>query len=131
MNWKQAIEQLDMSEKNSEYVNVDQLMRDLDISGYIDEYKLFDDKRLSRYWITSWICTDTRVGLSVYIFNDIPVAVSARSCRKCDEHIEFVSIEAANTVRQVLLNYVEHDDTDISIVNINQDIEPFWFKRGQ
>lgn len=94
-------------------------------SNYWNETKF--EERVKKYFVpgANWICTDTKVGLAVYIMDDEVIAVSRQSGRKCDESIAFVSKEAADKVKEFIITIMEENDVHI-ITNLNQDVS-FWF----
>lgn len=49
-------------------------------------------------WVVSWTCTDTRVGIAVYLLHREPVAVSLQFCRKCKEDLHFISEKAERKI---------------------------------
>ena len=59
----------------------------LTLYGYSESFA----QDMRKVWVVSWTCTDTRVGISVYLLHKEPVAVSVQFCRKCTEDLYFVS----------------------------------------
>ncbi len=103
MNWREAIENLDRSENNVTWVDDDALLSSLAISGWVTSHVNLH-ARLKKYWVSHWLCTDTNVGLVVYVLDGEPVAISAHSARKNEEEIEFLSEEMAVKTRGFILS---------------------------
>ena len=81
---------------------------------------------IAYYSSLSWICTDTRVGLKFYFFNDELVCLSFQEGRKCDEEFEWVSVEARNKVRAELIKMmVAQLANSATLINWNQDLTKF------
>lgn len=88
------------------------------------DYDKFTDK-LKAYFFAKWICTDTVVGGRVYYLDGEAVAVSWQSCRKGDEEIEFLTSEAADSVRELMLDCRTEDecgDPEVPLVNTEEDL---------
>lgn len=125
MNWREAIEKVDKSGDNTGYANMERIGNAVNVSGWFD-YDSDFDKRLKKHWIHCWLCTDTHVGLAVYCLDGEPVAVSVQTARKCDEEIEFLSIEAIEKVRQFMLTYLSKEDPPLA--NLDKEIHSGWFE---
>lgn len=78
------------------------------------------DKAVKRYWLNSWVCTDTRVGTAAYFLNNELVAVSHQQARKSDCVVQFVSNEAANKMREFILSL--EDNPQATLCNLDQEI---------
>lgn len=95
------------------------------------ENEWVDCDRIQQKYIASWICTDTRVGLSVYFFDGEPVAVSGQSGRKSREQVEFLSLDAAGRVRNYLESLIPPENRiEPSLVNLEEEIDPGWFEHA-
>lgn len=83
-----------------------------DLSNCFNIYDLSwsNDERLKCYFIKTWYCTDSYVGIRAYFLDDKFVAVSAQNGRKSSEDFEFVSMDVAKEVRDYLLSLVEKED---------------------
>lgn len=97
----------------------------------IDSYSYFEEweNRVKKYFVrgANWICTDTRVGLSVYKFDNDVIAVSSQSGRKNHEHIYFISIEAAAKIKGFILHL--QNNKEYPIINLNDGIDPCWYNQ--
>jgi hypothetical protein len=123
MKLREAIEKLDKSEKNEGWASPSQLGRQLGVDcwGHYDEF----EKRVKKYWIKSWLCTDTYVGLAAYYLDDELVAISTQQGRKYDEEFEWVSVELRHKLRTFLLSF-EEDDNMLHVINFDAEIqEPY------
>ena len=111
---------------SSDWASFDGLYEELDFheSHYYD-YKISEKvyDRIKKYWQVSWICTDTKVGHSVYTFDDVPFAISSKRYRKSDEKFQFVSYDAANSVRNFLLSLVDPDMRGIKLIDMNSEVQ--------
>lgn len=108
MKLRDLIDNVDRAKKNADYVSLDELAEELDLSL---EYVPEDRHRIRAYWLTRWLCTDSWVGLRVYGFEDgegfSPFAVSMQTGRKCDENFHWFSQAHADRVRNYLINFME------------------------
>lgn len=91
----------------------------LGVSGMWNFPEAVDDA-LRAYPIFNWLCTDEHVGLDALYLNDEPVGCSYRSARKNSYEIEWISKEAANKVRQFILDHA--DRPEFKIMDPDQDI---------
>jgi hypothetical protein len=80
-----------------------------EIFGFGPSWSEEFSRRVKKHWINSWLCTDTVVGLAVYVMDGKPVAVSEQTSRKGDEEIKFISKEARDAVIAFLLEITEWD----------------------
>lgn len=124
MNWQNAIDNLDRSDANTWSVNSRLLCSCLGVHVDVEYDKL--DKRFTRHWIRSWLCTDTMVGASVYCCDGKPIAISTHAARKEDEELQFLSDEAVETTRQILLSIAVYDV--LPLVDLNEDISNYWLE---
>jgi hypothetical protein len=106
--------------------DVYKLCQALFIYQEIDYWSVDQDKRLTCYFSQVWYCTDTYVGTRFYYLDDVPVAVSYKPARKSDENIEFISIKAANKLKEYLLSFaVDKQEYDI-IDNLDEEIDDYY-----
>lgn len=97
-------------------------------SGYS---QLFADT-LVKHYVSSWICTDTRVGYALYLLGDEIVAVSVQLGRKDRECITFLSTEAAIKVRDFTIQCNDADsEPEFDIVNLDEEVDLYYFDRGE
>lgn len=57
--------------------------------------------RVEKFAVREWVCTDTHVGLYLYLVDGAPVCLSYQQGRKCYPEWSFLSKAAWNTVRQL------------------------------
>ena len=115
---------------SSDWFSFDDLCGELDLheshNNYDYNYCEVCEKiyvRVKKYWQVSWICTDTKVGHSVYTFDDKPFAISSKRYRKSDEKFQFVSYDAANSVRNFLLSLVDPDMRAIKLIDMDAEVQ--------
>jgi len=117
MKLKEIIANLDKSNKNSSSVDIDRMINDMGIYGFISQ----DADRLKAYYFLNWQCTDTFVGGRAYFFDDELVATSWQDARKSYEDFEWVSKDAYKTVKNYLLSLIEENEQHIDIVDLEQE----------
>lgn len=104
MKLKDLIENVDRSESNSNWIDINDIANALGISaGYLED----ENQDLKEYWIFSWLCTDTYVGYSVVFINDKPLALVWQSGRKNDRQYSFVSEEAVDEARNYIFSLMK------------------------
>lgn len=110
---------IDKSKENKSYVDVVSIGRKLNVD--LDDV---NQERITAYWIGNWYCTDSYVGYVMYFFDDEPMAYSSQLGRKCEEKIEWFSLEIAMKVREYLLTLVvkEEEEIDVEICDINEEV---------
>lgn len=99
---KEIIERIDKSEENRNCIDFEALANELDIRfGYTD----VDDKdlRLTSYFLSPFDDDGFFCGEALYFFDNEFVAVSCKLSEDTDEEFRWVSREAANTVKNYLL----------------------------
>jgi hypothetical protein len=74
-------------------------------------YELFE-ARVAGYSLTRKLCTDTNVGMTLYFFDDTPLAYGCQSGRKSSEKFTFVSKRVVGYFREFLLSLEESDYMD-------------------
>lgn len=108
---KEIIERIDKSEENRNYIDFEALAYELDINfGYTN----IDDKdlRLTSYFLSPFDDEGIFCGEALYFFDNEFVAISYRASESSSEDFRWVSREAANTVRNYLL---EIDDFEAGL----------------
>lgn len=120
MKLREAIANIDKSEKNQAWVDSDVFSNYFGLYG-LGSYDVND--KLKKYWIHKWLCTDTTVGLSVYFLDDEPVAVSFQRGRKFTEEIKFISEESAKKLRDYILSMIAPEvDMFVTIEDLDQEL---------
>lgn len=90
----------------------------LDSYGY--DYQKFVNA-VKEYHIVSWICTDTRVGLSIIALNGEIVGMGYQSARKSGKDIEYVSKDAYNKLQEFMLTCLPSEEC--SILDMDEEVE--------
>lgn len=85
------------------------------------------EAKLRAYPIFNWQCTDESVGLDALYLGDEPVASIYRPARKSDYEIEWVSVEAANRVRQFILDNTPECVEQVVLMDPDQEIGDDYF----
>jgi hypothetical protein len=120
---KQALDTLVIGESNESYLDVDALCRILDLEeiGYSAEL----EERLKGYYVTSWLCTDTRVGAAFWFLDGFrdPVLYSCKLYRKQKTSFLFNSNESYEKLRNVIKDILDKDRSPvISIFTLDTEI---------
>lgn len=108
---------IDKSEKNESYVDLEVLQQELELPVY--GYAKQD--RLKAYWVDNWYCTDSWVGGRLYFFDDEPVAYSYQQGRKWPEKFAWFSREAAEKVRDFVQN-LHKVELRVDLLDLNKDV---------
>ena len=118
MKFKEAIEKIDKSKNNEEYVDIEKIAEALSM----DFYQNPEQERLKSYWLTCWLCTDTWVGSRIYFLDDEAVCWSFQGGRKSDEEFSWFSKEAAEKTREYILSLKEEEDLNVDLTSIDDEI---------
>lgn len=121
MKLSELIHKVDRSERNSSSADIDDFSRVLgldDRMGWHDEF----ERRVKGYFLIRWYCTDTWVGYRVYFMDDEPVATSSQRGRKSDEEIEFVSLEAAQKVKDFIKSLEGEEEFNPPLADMDEEI---------
>lgn len=108
---------------NPQYVSLDELQAEFNIHEF-REYDQELDDRFKEYFIIKWYCTDAWVGLSAIYLDDELIATCMQEGRKCGKDFEFVSIEAAKKVYDLLRP--QFNPNSVSIVGKHQTIDDYY-----
>jgi hypothetical protein len=130
MNIMEAIKRVRRDERNSQYVDLEELMGEFNLSG--DAYAMGEDHPFRLRWLEVWNCTDTWVGLSVLFLDNDPVAVRHQACRKCETIYHWLSEGAAAEAYEALLNLIKmKDPPGLTILDPAEEIsDPFRLTYG-
>lgn len=104
-----ALLNVDKSDKNTNsWVDPEPLANAFSLCSYDLDTDLFN-KGIVGYWVRSWICTDTEVGImAIYLFNEL-VGYSEQTARKGDTNIKFVSSVQAKKTHEFMLSCLTSD----------------------
>jgi hypothetical protein len=94
-----------------------------DIEHYINYDKADEQDRLFSGHIITWCCTDSWVGLRVYVFDREVVALSTQVGRKYDQVFSWVSPDAYNKVKQFCQSLIEQQESEFDLINFEEEIE--------
>lgn len=81
-----------------------------------------DCEEMKCYFLISWYCTDSWVGVRAYFLNGEFVAISSQIGRKYDQEFEWVSKEAYYKVKEYIASKTLLSKIDIPIIDYEQDI---------
>lgn len=90
---------------------------------YIDDEvydQIENSGRLQVYAIREWICTDTHVGLYLYILDGIPVCTSYQSSRKSEPSWNFFDADCLRAVRSIFDEFMKEDEPFFT--GMNEDL---------
>lgn len=107
--------------KKSSYNTVEALCDELLIeSYYLDHDKA--DEFFDAYWLKSWICTDTEVGVAAIYYCGTFVGIFTQTSRKGHYDIHFKSNKTIGTIRSVLNALMNDELRNRNIGIINDDL---------
>ena len=88
-----------------------------------EHYQAVEDSgRLEKYTIREWICTDTNVGLYLYLIDGEPVCISYQPARKSDPAWEFFTKEALEKTRKLFDDCRPSIESDSYTPLVNEDL---------
>lgn len=111
MKLSEVIQRLVRNRANEAHPDIELFSQTLNVYGTTGWSKTFNN-RMKGWYIDSWLCTDTTVGTAVYFFDDEPVAVGTQTARKSPEVLYFLSQEAADRVRDFLLEIIQAESVN-------------------
>ena len=85
------------------------------------DYKKFSDA-VKEYYVYSWICTDTRVGLSIITLHDIVVAVARQTARKSDKRVAYLTEVHYNQLRDFMRSCVNEEAVTYETLDFEEEI---------
>ena len=125
MKWQEAIDKIDKSTSNTVSGDFSLFGNMFNLYSGPKDWDAFD-ARFKGYWIYNWICWDTHVVLRAYFLDGKAVAISTQNARKNEEIVQFVSIAAAEEMRQFIASMTEEDTKPI--IDLNEEIDSSWFE---
>ena len=88
-----------------------------------DHYQAVENSgRLKKYAIREWLCTDTHVGLYLYLIDDEAVCISYQPARKSDPEWEFFTKEALEKTRKLFDDCRPSIESDSYTPLVNEDL---------
>lgn len=121
MNMLEISKCIDRRPENESWVDLEQVASGLELRDY-EEYAGQDQERLKAYWITRHYDSGYHLGVRMYFFDGVPVAVSERIGRKFDEEFEWFSQEAADQVRDYVVSLIVREKHEVALCNLEQDL---------
>ncbi len=100
---------------------------------FAEEFEIYSlmgtpsDFKIECLGISTWICTDTQVGLHAYYFEQEFVGLSTQKYRKSNKNFFWVSEDAYRMVRTYLESLVE-DQPMFNAIPENLEIDEFFFQ---
>jgi len=118
MNIFDLIAKVDKSDKNEDYVAIEDFSELFGINAY--DLELEPNRKLKCYWAWRKMDTDTHVGLRIYYLDNAFVATSWEQARKSGgQEIEFLDQGSAQKVKEYILELrkeivdnIDYIDTD-------------------
>lgn len=77
---------------------------------------------VKEYYVYSWICTDTRVGLSIITLHDIVVAVARQTARKSDKRVAYLTEVHYNQLRDFMRSCVNEEAVTYETLDFEEEI---------
>lgn len=84
--------------------------------------RLDEQRRLFCNHIITWYCTDSWVGLMVYVFDREVVALSKQIGRKYDREFGWVSQDAYDKVKEFCYSFIEQEKDEARIIDFEEDM---------
>lgn len=102
MKLKELITRISKEKDNQDSIDYE------DFSNDFPEFSMWDiswsawEERVTAYWVTRWLCTDTWVGQRIIFLDGEAIAYSNQVGRKCGTNICFLSKEAKEKLRKAI-----------------------------
>lgn len=112
MTYQEILKNLDKSKPEEAF---------FDLAESMDIYEYITEDKLVFYWVKSWICTDTMVGLKVYFYNDKAIAIGIKPYRKYDLQLYWINIKTYEQVRKYIESLIKDDEYNIQVIDNNFD----------
>lgn len=108
MKLKEIIKNIDKSEHNSCYIDIQELANsEFSINNWFNQ----NPDRIKAYFFLNWQCTDTWVGGRVYFLDDKLISTSWQSARKSNEDFYWISKEMYVETKKYILSLLEEDES--------------------
>jgi len=118
MNLFELIPLIIKSKSNEAWVDIGFIANELSIDP---SFIFGENTRLTSYWLKSWMCTDTVVGIRVVYLDDEPVMMISQGGRKCDKLVKWLSQEAITATHDYITSLIE--DEAYHGLEIAQDVD--------
>lgn len=99
-----------------------------DLCGMADHYD-YDYTKFSEsvkeHHVVSWICSDTRVGLSLITLHGEVVAMAFKSARKSYKNVEYVSTETFERLKAFMLSCTPPDVSgkNYNVLDMDREVD--------
>lgn len=117
MKLADLISKIDIEKVVQTRPNIYNLLEEFDLTYRYSYDKADAQDRFFSEYVSVAYCTDTWVGLKVYVFDREVVAFSSQIGRKYDEVFHWVSREAYNKVKEFCLSFVILVEDSINLID--------------
>lgn len=128
MKMHELFSQIDQSPSNLCYDDTELWANQFDLSALWD-WNMSEQlsTHLKGYWVAKWVCTDTWVGLVLWFLDGQPLGTTYKGARKNDYQIEFVSEEAAENLRTLMLHIINTSNKrTVSLIDMNEEVGDYY-----
>jgi hypothetical protein len=123
MKVKELITKIDIEAVKRSTISCFDLVDELMLDTRVSYDAIEDQTRLFSGFVSVHYCTDTWVGLKIYVFDDEVVAFSSQVGRKCDKVFYWVSEESYKEVKAFCLTLCEpEEEGGINLINMEGDV---------
>jgi hypothetical protein len=112
-----------VTKANDHWVDREELGNALGLQQTWGEFPDDFDTRIKTYWLSSWYCTDSWVGLRAIYFDDKPVGCVYQGGRKSDMVFEFLSEGLALDLRDYLASEIK---PTFPLVNMDEEVDEYY-----
>lgn len=118
MKISEILSNLDLSTKEKYYIR-NEFLQEFNLQ----EYEVDSDKiELFHIRLTTWYCTDSRVGVSVILLDDTPVCICNQIGRKWDEEYNWINKERYFKVKAIVEKAkFPEAEKDIDLIDLNEE----------
>jgi len=127
MKLAEIITKLDKSRENDANASYSDFEGKLDVDVWSIDYDKFT-QRIQTYWINSWLCTDSVVGLAAYFLDGEFIAIMSQSGRKSPMNFTFVSYGHKQKLQKALLEMSEVEELkdEEEYLDMDEDVDLFY-----
>lgn len=125
MKLRDVILNLDKSYSNQEWYGYidDSMIASLGL-GCMGVYQVEDNLRLTCYWVSKWLCTDTHCGIRAFFLDDEFIGIVTQRSRRDDQVFEYISTAVKAKLRAYIMeltDYGEHDEEE-TMLNLDREM---------
>ena len=121
MKVSELIKGIDSFQKNKYNPELTELFHAIfDMNGCDPYFVIQDenDQRMCYYEVETWICTDTQVGMFLWVLDDEPVCIDYRPYRKSFKQFLWLSKEAFDKTKKYMEKFIPPiKNQNITIIN--------------